>query len=428
MKLNKVAINNILQMGIIQLINYLFPIIMIPYLLRNIGVENYGKVSVVFAIAQLIIIVCDYGFNFTATQKIAVTGKIDHKLVTIIYSFKVIVLFASSILLLFYILFWKINNLYEIFFLFSFIIYAGSQSFIPLWLYRGINKIGYLSFFTVLTKILSLILMFLLVKKGDDYVYMGFVYAFPSFVIMLVSLWIIYKKFGVRLSRISFRDIVQELHEGKDMFLSNIIGTLYTTLNPVILSIFAGDFAVGVYSTCEKIVGVINSMTNAVSQAVYPIVCKKMEEKPFITIGSNIPVPVSFLYLGWWAFLVLVGCILFTNIDFIVPLLLKLVNGEGVSIAEQPLVLKLLIYSSFFITLGHLLGIQSLIPLNDKASVRKSITNGAIVNMLLGIVGSIYYGAVGMSFAILICECVVAITMFINLYKKHIKVHRVVNG
>lgn len=428
MKLNKVAINNILQMGIIQLINYLFPIVMIPYLLRNIGVENYGKVSVVFAIAQLIIIVADYGFNFTATQKIAVTGKVEKKLVTIIYAYKVLILVASSILLLLYIFFWNIHNGYEIFFLFSFIIYAGSQSFIPLWLYRGINKIGYLSVFTMLTKILSLILMFLMVKQKDDYVYMGFVYAFPSFIIMLVSLWIIYKKFDVRISRISFRDIIQELHEGRDMFLSNVIGTLYTTLNPVILSIFAGDFAVGVYSTCEKIVGVINSMTNAVSQAVYPIVCKKMEGNPFIRIKSKIPVPVSFLYMGWWIFLVLLGCIIFTSVDFIVPLLLELVNGEGINIAEQPLVLKLLIFSSFFIGLGHLLGIQSLIPLNDKASVRKSITNGAIVNMVLGVVGSIYYGAVGMSFAILICECVVAITMFTNLYKKHIKAHQVANG
>ena len=49
MKLNKLAINNIVQMGIIQLINYIFPIVMIPYLLRHIGIENYGKEYVMLA-------------------------------------------------------------------------------------------------------------------------------------------------------------------------------------------------------------------------------------------------------------------------------------------------------------------------------------------------------------------------------------------
>ncbi|OOE14449.1 hypothetical protein UN64_04445 [Fictibacillus arsenicus] len=98
MRLNKQAVNNILQMGFVQGLNYILPLIMIPFLLRTIGVENYGRVAAAIAIVQVLLIISDFGFNFTATQKIAVKGEIDNKLISTIYIYKIIIIIITLLI------------------------------------------------------------------------------------------------------------------------------------------------------------------------------------------------------------------------------------------------------------------------------------------------------------------------------------------
>ncbi|MGK0537339.1 oligosaccharide flippase family protein, partial [Bacillus sp. 'calajunan'] len=89
-------------MGVIPLVNYLFPLITVPYLLRTIGISNYGILSVEIAVAQILLIISDYGVAFTATQKIAIKEKVDNDLASAIYIVKclmgIIVFIAVSII------------------------------------------------------------------------------------------------------------------------------------------------------------------------------------------------------------------------------------------------------------------------------------------------------------------------------------------
>ena len=62
---------NILWLYALQGVNYLVPILLLPYLVRVLGVGQYGLVAFSQAIAQYFIIATDYGFNFSATKQIA---------------------------------------------------------------------------------------------------------------------------------------------------------------------------------------------------------------------------------------------------------------------------------------------------------------------------------------------------------------------
>ncbi|MBD7963182.1 oligosaccharide flippase family protein [Fictibacillus norfolkensis] len=409
MRLNKQAVNNILQMSFVQGLNYILPLIMIPYLLRTIGVENYGRVAVATAIVQFLLIISDFGFNFTATQKIAVKGKIDNKLISTIYIYKIIILLVIllvTILGLFY-----IKNRDEILFVFGFFVFFIGQSLIPAWLFRGINKMVYVSLLTFISKLTTLILLFAYINQTTDYYLMGLIYGVPSFITMILSYFII-RTYGFKFVQVSWEDLKEELSYGKDMFLSNIVGTFYTTLNPIILTIIAGPYATGIYSTCEKIIGVLNSMTNAVSQAVYPIVCKKINENPYLEV-KKYKIPISFLFFGWFPpFILVVSLVLNFNSEWI----LELVNGSDVPNGQISL-LNIMIFIPFAISLGHLLGIQSLLPLNERVSVRNSIFKGAILNLILGTAGTLIFGVIGMGTSVLICEFVVSLSMFFYLVR-----------
>ncbi|MES0238703.1 hypothetical protein KDV48_23450, partial [Citrobacter sedlakii] len=55
-----------LGLYILQLLNYVAPIIIIPILIKQIGISSYGELIYITAIYQMISLFIDYGFTYTA--------------------------------------------------------------------------------------------------------------------------------------------------------------------------------------------------------------------------------------------------------------------------------------------------------------------------------------------------------------------------
>ncbi|EEY9447163.1 flippase, partial [Escherichia coli] len=49
----------------IQGVNYIIPLVTIPYLVRVLGLEVYGKYSIILSVLQYLVIITDYGFNLS---------------------------------------------------------------------------------------------------------------------------------------------------------------------------------------------------------------------------------------------------------------------------------------------------------------------------------------------------------------------------
>ncbi|MCE9918367.1 oligosaccharide flippase family protein, partial [Obesumbacterium proteus] len=62
---------NISLLFIIQLSNYVFPLLTIPYLSRVLGAENFGFLAISQAVIQYFIFFTEYGFNLSVTRKIS---------------------------------------------------------------------------------------------------------------------------------------------------------------------------------------------------------------------------------------------------------------------------------------------------------------------------------------------------------------------
>ena len=80
-----VLVKNFLALSTLQVINLILPFITLPYLSRVLGVSNYGVVVMVYSIMQLLFVLCDYGFNLSATKEIS-THRNDIQRVNIIFS------------------------------------------------------------------------------------------------------------------------------------------------------------------------------------------------------------------------------------------------------------------------------------------------------------------------------------------------------
>jgi len=64
-------IGNMFWLYGLQGLNYFIPLAVLPYLVRVLGVERYGLVAFAQALAQGFMFLTDYGFNLSATRRIA---------------------------------------------------------------------------------------------------------------------------------------------------------------------------------------------------------------------------------------------------------------------------------------------------------------------------------------------------------------------
>ena len=64
-------IKNTLSLGVVQAVNYVFPLITVPYVSRIIGPEGYGIFNYSTVFVGYFTLLIAYGFDLTGTRKIA---------------------------------------------------------------------------------------------------------------------------------------------------------------------------------------------------------------------------------------------------------------------------------------------------------------------------------------------------------------------
>ena len=167
----KQIIFNIFYLYSVQGLNLILPILVLPYLIRTLSIEAFGKYSFVFAFSQFVMLFVDFGFNLSATKKIA--ENIDNpKVVKSVYwNVKLIKLLLSVVSLLFVFIFVllvpKISQHLDGI-LYSYIMVLGTV-FFPIWWFQGNNKMRELSIVSAVSKIVSYPLIFVFVRTKDDY-------------------------------------------------------------------------------------------------------------------------------------------------------------------------------------------------------------------------------------------------------------------
>ncbi|MGA2774465.1 MAG: flippase [Candidatus Omnitrophota bacterium] len=269
----KVVLGNFISLSTLQGINYVLPILVLPYLVRIIGPEKFGLIAFAQAFVQYFMILTDYGFNFTATRRISLCRENKQEACSIFSSVmtaKLILTFISLIIFLLILNFVpRFKNDWLIFFI-SFWAVIGNTLF-PVWFFQGTEKMKYISAINIVGGIIYAACIFIFVRKSGDYLMVPTLNSLFFLITGLCAFYIAFSKFELSFVFHKYAHIREEFRTGWNVFSSIVAINAYTSSRVFAVGLLTNNMLTGYYSIAEKIAGLIQTFPlTSFSQAIYP--------------------------------------------------------------------------------------------------------------------------------------------------------------
>lgn len=405
---------NFIYLGLLQGANYLLPLITLPYLITVIGISKIGLIAFVGAFIAYLQIFTDYGFNLSATRKIAIHSD-DKNKINEIYSatlsIQVLLTLLGAIILLFLMLCIPIVQEHYLMYLFTFIMVIG-QTLFPSWYFQGIQEMKYITILNVIAKLFFTIAIFAVIKKESDYVFVPLLTSCGYLIAGIGSLFIIHKKFNVSFLPQPISKLKLYIKDGWHIFASSFFGSLYRNTNVVIIGLLTNNLFVGYYAVAEKIFKAVQSLQNVVGTTLFPFLSGAYD-KSKTAFFSFIDKKLKFIAMLYCFAAILI----FLSADFIVALINKESNWNIVTN------LKLLSIVIIIGGLNYVLGILGLVALDHKKAFFKYILITGVFNVFLCSILVHYYKDIGASFSLIASELLLLVLIGIKTRKIYKAMH-----
>ncbi len=302
---------NFVSLSALQGVNMILPLITLPYLVRTLGVDNFGLINFSLSIVMYFNILVSFGFDLSATREISMNSNNKDKVSEIFSTVMVIKLgltLASlailTVLVMSVDVVWNHRWLY----IATFGVVLGNALF-PSWLYQGMERMKYVTYITVITRILFTILIFVFVEKNEDVIYVPILNSLGVILGGGYSLWLSFKLFDIRFTCPSIASIIDRSKESSKFFLSRVANNGSRYYVTMMIGVYFGNTVVGYYSMVEKLFYAFLSIGGVISQTLYPYMSRTRNLVFFkkVVIGVSVVAvalifPVMFfneLILSW---------------------------------------------------------------------------------------------------------------------------------
>jgi len=369
---------NFLSLSVLQGLVFITELITLPYLTRVLGADFYGVISFATSFILFLQVITEYGFNHSGTRAISKFRDNQEKIQKIYSAINLVRIILSGIcfvsLFTFVNVFERFRENSIIFLLLFGLIIQSVLS--PIWFFRGIEKMKYLTIINIIGKIFLIVLIFSFIKSESDYVLYAFLVFSNAILIGIVTQIFIIKKYKMKFHTSSLHDIKYQFSNGFYMFLVYFSTNIINNLNPFILGLLVDYYYVGIFSAGYKVIQIFVLVISLITTTVFPHIVKMITERK-----NGTEVKIFSFVKKIFLIIVVIGVIsllfLFIFADQIVNLLF------GVGYIESISVIRLLSFAPLLIGIGHTLTLQILVPLEYDALVAKIYGLSAVFDVVL---------------------------------------------
>ncbi|MBZ5579519.1 MAG: flippase [Acidobacteriia bacterium] len=400
------VVKNAVALYGVQIGRKVIPLASIPYLARVLGPAGWGEVAFVTALAELIVILIEFGFTLSATRSIARfrDDPLERgKIATGVFCAQMILAACGVGLALIAAPFIPLLRDHPAL-LAAGLLYAVAQGFVPLWYFQGMERIRLVAVLEISAKVSALGALFVFVKGPHDVWRAVAIQALSPSLCLLLGIVLAFRTSTVCRPR---RHLVNAaLRESWDMFLFRSAESLYGVANAFLLGLFAPAAIVGYFSAAEKVSKATAGLVNPIRESLYPRISHLMrgdraEGARLARIGSGLMVAIGFL----------LSAALFTFADYVIGVLM------GGRFEPAVGVLRILSPLPFLLATTFASGQMWLFPLQKDRTVLRVVVRAALINVSLSFLLGPKWGHLGMASAVLISESVVAGSLLWNVLR-----------
>ena len=407
--------DNIASLYVLQGLNYIIPMAVLPYLVRVLGMEMYGLLSFAQSFAQYFTILTDYGFNYSATRALAQQqsdSMAASRLFSSVSALKLLFgLFGGLLLVAIVTLVPRLHHEAADFYV-GYLAVVGNVLF-PVWYYQGIQQMRYISIVSGAARLLAAVSLFVFVHRPQDMILALAIQSSGMLFSGIAGFIVVLLHFHVRLVWPTLQDMRLALAEGWHLFVSTAAISLYTNTNVFLVGMLAGNVEAGYFSAAEKLVRAMNGLIGPVSQATFPHVNTLVKESRAAALGfarKTLGYMLPITLVPSLAILLLAGPV--AHICF--------GHGAGGSIP----VLRWIAMLPVIIAVSNILGVQTMIPFGLDKQFSRILVFVGILNVLLAIPLDRFYGARGAGVCVLTAELLVTFAMVVALERRGLSVFR----
>ena len=397
-------IKDVFYLILLQGLNYVAPLLVLPYLMIKLGAEKFGYIGFSLSVCQYLMLIVDFGFNLSGTKRIALVQDNQDKLNLIFSS----TFYAKLGLLLLSFIFLTILAMIPQFAIYRstmFVLFISviGNTFLFVFLFQGLGKIRVVSVINTISKLSILPLTFWLVKGPADYLTAAFIQSMVSIMAAVLSLLVIFHNKWVTLVRFNITAISTEIREGLPLFLSFAATSIYTACFVVILGLTASPTEVGCYSATDRIMRAFLCLSlTPILQSFYPKISRMGKENQAEALSL-----VHKLFVFVICAMLILGICLFSCSFWIINLL-----GIGYKGTEN--LFRIMAFIPIFVGIGGVIGQLKLLALgnsNDKKHFESAYFIACVVAILGVSLLSALFKAEGTAIALLATEITVATVM-----------------
>lgn len=259
-------VKNSIFLYVLHFGNYLYPFFLTPILAKTLGVSEFGDFSYLLSIAQIAVLVVDYGFNYAGIAQVAQTRHskqmLSETFVTILAA-KIFIL--AALLLVFVAVLLQFGS--RAVTLLWFLPFILGSAMTPQWYFVGLERTSTLAFHTVLPKLFGVPVMILVLRQSAS-VEMAAVLMGAPVAISAISLnYVIWRSRVIAWSMPRFDQIKSRMRESWYIFISQVSTVLYTTLNPILLYVLFDAKSVGYFVVADKLRMACQSLVSPMLQS-----------------------------------------------------------------------------------------------------------------------------------------------------------------
>jgi PST family polysaccharide transporter len=385
--------------------NYIVPLIVLPFLVRTLGADNFGAFALSQAIVLYLIAVTDYGFSLTGVRSATHVLEAKEDLQRVVAAVTAAKLLLASVCLLIACGLALATPRFEgmlMIILGAFLAVLGRAISMD-WVLQAAEQLHVVALVAIATKIGSLVMLLIFVSSSDDVVVAASIQGGSVLVQGICTAAICMQLLRLRPRTPPANEIWRMLREGFAVFSSRIAVNVYSASAVLVVGAFADNRVVGHFAAAERCARAVASAASPIVSAFYPNLLKRFAND-FSGYRRDVVALLVVLGLGFGVVSALIA--------LAAPPVAALLFGEDSGDIAQYLMFFAPL--PFLVALGNVLGVCGLMVLRRDTQFSVALYTGAFVGIAAMLCLTYIDGPKGTAVGVLVAEAtvIVALTAF----------------